>query len=514
MSAESENFDDFEVAAPEAGSLVVTVDGFEGPLDLLLTLARNQKVDIAKISVMKLAEQYLEFIEEAKRINLELAADYLVMAAWLAYLKSRLVLPQEKGPDGEPSADEMATRLRWRLQRLDAMRAAATRLMGRERLDRDVFGRGDPEAVNVIKLRTYKDTLYDLLTAYATDRVRKLGGKAYKPEIAPVLQIEEARERLERMLGKISDWSGLSRLLPFEWQGGARRRSAMASTLLACLELARDGKVELQQMAPFEEIYVRDRAEPQGRLSRTLARRECDMSSVAKMIAKIEDQMDAEQQTPLTTANPEHLRMIEALLFAASEPVDQKALATSLPEGADVPGLLAALEQLYEKRGVTLCCVAGKYQFRTASDLAFLLRKEQPEQKRLSKAAIETLAIVAYHQPVTRAEIEDIRGVAMSKGTVDTLMEIGWVKIRGRKRTPGRPVTYGTTEAFLVQFGLESVSHLPGTDELKAAGFLEAIPPSGFDVPNPSDILGPDEDPYTGEEPEDLATGSLNLDEA
>src|SRR5471032_2176548 len=216
MSAQAENFDDFEVAAPEEGSLVVAVAVFEGPLDLLLTLARNQKVDIAKISVMKLAEQYLEFIEEAKRINLELAADYLVMAAWLAYLKSRLILPQEKTDANEPSADEMATRLRWRLQRLDAMRASATRLMGRERLDRDVFGRGDPEPINVIKLRTYKDSLYDLLTAYATDRVRRLGGISYKPMIAPVLQIEEARERLERMLGKISDWSGLASILPPE----------------------------------------------------------------------------------------------------------------------------------------------------------------------------------------------------------------------------------------------------------------------------------------------------------
>ncbi|HVZ27256.1 MAG TPA: SMC-Scp complex subunit ScpB [Rhizomicrobium sp.] len=238
------------------------------------------------------------------------------------------------------------------------------------------------------------------------------------------------------------------------------------------------------------------------------------MSSVAKMIAEIEDKMDAEPETPLTKANPEHLRMVEALLFAASEPLDQKALSTSLPEGADVPGLLEALKLLYENRGVSLCCIAGKYQFRTASDLAFLLRKEKPEQKRLSRAAIETLAIIAYHQPVTRAEIEEIRGVAMSKGTVDTLMEVGWVKIRGRKRTPGRPVTYGTTEAFLVQFGLESVSHLPGLDELKAAGFLEAIPPAGFEVPNPTDALTPDEDPYTGEEPEDLLTGSVNLDEA
>ena len=231
------------------------------------------------------------------------------------------------------------------------------------------------------------------------------------------------------------------------------------------------------------------------------------MSSVAKMIETIETEMEAPQ------TNPEHLRMVEALLFAAPEPLDIKALSTSLPEGADVPGLLKALQGEYEKRGVNLCCVAGKYQFRTASDLAFLLRKEQPEQKRLSKAAIETLSIIAYHQPVTRAEIEDIRGVAMSKGTIDILMEIGWIKIRGRKRTPGRPVTYGTTEAFLVQFGLESVAHLPGLDELKAAGFLEAIPPSGFDVPSPSDELSADEDPYDPNEPE-MATGSVNLDEA
>jgi segregation and condensation protein B len=234
------------------------------------------------------------------------------------------------------------------------------------------------------------------------------------------------------------------------------------------------------------------------------------MRQVARLIERIEDEMSTE--TPSGELNAEHLRMLEALLFAAEEPLDAKALATSLPEGADVAALLEQLQSEYEKRGVTLLCVADKWQFRTAPDLAFLLRKEKPEQKRLSRAALETLAIVAYHQPVTRAEIEDIRGVALSKGTIDALMEVGWVKIRGRKRTPGRPVTYGTTEAFLVQFGLESVSHLPGTDELKAAGFLDAIPPSGFDVPNPTDQLGPDEDPYIeGEEVEELATGDGEL---
>ncbi|MBS0273086.1 MAG: segregation/condensation protein A [Proteobacteria bacterium] len=241
---------------------MVAVDGFEGPLDLLLSLARDQKVDLAKISVLKLADQYLEFIERAKRINLELAADYLVMAAWLAYLKSKLILPQVQVVEGEPTADEMAARLRWRLQRLNAMREAAARLMARDRLGREVFERGDPEPVNVIKLRTYKDTLYDLLTSYSTQRVQKLGGKTYQPKHAPVLLIEEARERLERMLGRIGDWSGLSKLLPFEWSGGERRRSALASTLLACLELARDGRVEIRQLKPFDEVYVKDRMVP------------------------------------------------------------------------------------------------------------------------------------------------------------------------------------------------------------------------------------------------------------
>jgi segregation and condensation protein B len=209
------------------------------------------------------------------------------------------------------------------------------------------------------------------------------------------------------------------------------------------------------------------------------------------------------------SVNPEHLRMMEAILFAAAEPLDEKAFCSSLPEGAHVGALLDELQNAYALRGVNLVRIAGKWQFRTAPDLAFLLRREQSEQKRLSRAAIETLAIIAYHQPVTRAEIEDIRGVALSKGTIDALMEVGWVKIRGRKRTPGRPVTYGTTDAFLVHFGLENVGDLPGMEELKAAGFLDAAAPSGLDIPSPSERLAPDEDPY---EPEQLspATGSVD----
>lgn len=263
MSETEPNFGAFDAApvAPEE-ALVVSVDGFEGPLDLLLALARDQKVDLAKISVLKLAEQYLEFVERAKSHSLELAADYLVMAAWLAYLKSRLLLPQPPAADGEPTALELATRLRWQLQRLEAMREAAARLVARDRLGRDVFARGAPEPVNVIKLRTQADTLYDLLTAYSAQRVKRVRVSSYRPVHAPVLLIEEARQRLERMLGRIGNWNALSNLLPAEWNYGARRRSALASTLLACLELARDGRVEIRQLSPFDEVYVKDRAVP------------------------------------------------------------------------------------------------------------------------------------------------------------------------------------------------------------------------------------------------------------
>ncbi|HEX9159137.1 MAG TPA: SMC-Scp complex subunit ScpB [Rhizomicrobium sp.] len=222
------------------------------------------------------------------------------------------------------------------------------------------------------------------------------------------------------------------------------------------------------------------------------------MNQVVRL-ADIMAQAENEEHDGLERVSPpldaEHLRMLEAILFAASEPIDETTLGRSLPQGTNISPLLAELQNVYSKRGVNLIKVAEKWQFRTAPDLSFLLRREKPEQKRLSRAAIETLAIIAYHQPVTRAQIEDIRGVAVSKGTIDALMEIGWVKIRGRKRTVGRPVTYGTTEGFLVHFGLESVGDLPGVEELKAAGFLEALPATGLDIPAPSEDLAPDEDP-------------------
>lgn len=175
-----------------------------------------------------------------------------------------------------------------------------------------------------------------------------------------------------------------------------------------------------------------------------------------------------------------HIRMVEALLFAAAEPLDEGSLAVRLPDGVNVPEVLEFLELSYQARGVNLIKVAGKWAFRTAPDLAHLLQREVQTPRRLSRAAVETLAIVAYHQPTTRAEIEEIRGVSISRGTLDLLMETGWVRISGRRRTPGRPVTYAITDGFLDHFGLEDVKDLPGVKELKAAGLLDSSPPLNF----------------------------------
>jgi segregation and condensation protein B len=194
---------------------------------------------------------------------------------------------------------------------------------------------------------------------------------------------------------------------------------------------------------------------------------------------------------------PEALRIAEALVFAAAEPLDEATIASRLPDGTDVAAVMAELQRVYSGRGVNLVRVARKWTFRTAVDLSWLLSREDREQKKLSRAAIETLAIIAYHQPVTRADIEEIRGVAVSKGALDVLMEAGWVRMRGRRRAPGRPITYGTNQEFLIHFGLDTIGDLPGLDELKGAGLFDGKLPTGFGVPLPNDeaALAEDEDP-------------------
>ena len=238
-----------------AEALVVDLDGFEGPLDLLLVLARSQKVDLRRISILKLAEQYLGFVEAAKLLRIELAADYLVMAAWLAFLKSRLLLPPDPAEAG-PSADEMAAHLAWQLQRLEAMRDAAARLMARDQLGRDVFARGEEQKVATHRRTVWTASLIELMRAYARIRTRD----DFRPlhlGRGPVFTMEQALERMRGMLGTVVGWAELAAWLPEEWKDAPqRRRSATAGSFAAALELVKAGRLELRQEAPFRPIYL------------------------------------------------------------------------------------------------------------------------------------------------------------------------------------------------------------------------------------------------------------------
>ncbi len=241
-------------------SLIVDVDGYEGPLDLLLTLSRRQKVDLRRISVLQLAEQYLRFVEAARELRIELAADYLVMAAWLAYLKSRLLLPAEPGDEG-PSAEDMAAHLAFQLERLEAMREAAARLMARDRLGHGFFARGAPETVSIERQTRHTATLLDLVQAYARLRTKD-EFRPYAFDRKDIYPLETALDRLRGMIGEALDWSDLAGFLPPGWRAaGNRRRSAMASTFAASLELAKQGQIDLQQAETFAPIRLRRRSE-------------------------------------------------------------------------------------------------------------------------------------------------------------------------------------------------------------------------------------------------------------
>ena len=239
----------------DESALVIDVDGFEGPLDLLLALARAQKVDLAKISILALAEQYLAYIAELGRLRLEMAADYLVMAAWLAYLKSRLLLPEPEAGD-EPTGTELAAALAFRLRRLEAIREAAVRLANRNRLGRDVFARGAPEPVRIDRKPAYAATLYDLLTAYVAQRRRVVVAKVRIPK-RQVWSLAEARSILSRLIGRLADWTPLEVLLRPYIVSPELRRTAIASTLGASLEMAREGKVSIRQTGAFAPIHLR-----------------------------------------------------------------------------------------------------------------------------------------------------------------------------------------------------------------------------------------------------------------
>jgi segregation and condensation protein A len=259
MTPDELNFE-ADLAAEQATdepALVVDVEGFEGPLDLLLALARQQKVDLAKISILALADQYLAFIEEARKLRLELAADYLVMAAWLAYLKSRLLLPDTHAPEGQ-SAEQMAAALALRLKRLEAIRDVAERLFGRPQLDRDVFNRGQPEPIAHIKRPEWSATLYDLLSAYAQQRQRHALARVRFAK-RTVWSLAEAREAIERLIGQSPDWARLDEFLIAYVVEPSLAPTVFASSFASTLEMVREGLMEVHQHAAFAPLYVRKR---------------------------------------------------------------------------------------------------------------------------------------------------------------------------------------------------------------------------------------------------------------
>lgn len=258
----SDSPDDFDAPPPSvsdrltAEALIVDVDGFEGPLDLLLTLSRSQKVDLRRVSVLQLAEQYLRFVNDAKTLRIELAADYLVMAAWLAYLKSRLLLPPDPRDEG-PSAEDMAAHLAWQLERLQAMREAAANLMARDQLGRDIFARGQPEAVARLRVTRYTASLLDLMQAYARIRTRD-EFRPYAFDRNNVFTMEQALERLRGLLGYAGDWITLSDWLPDDWRADpVRRRSALAAHFAAALEMTKQGQIKLEQSETFAPLRLR-----------------------------------------------------------------------------------------------------------------------------------------------------------------------------------------------------------------------------------------------------------------
>jgi segregation and condensation protein A len=243
----------------EMYDLVLDLDGFEGPIDLLLTLARQQKVDLTKISILRLAEQYLGFISAAKRLRLEIAADYLVMAAWLAYLKSRLLLPEPE-TDEEESGPMLAEALTFQLRRLDAMRDAGEKILTMPRLGRDVFRRGAPEGMEVVRTPVYELSLYELLKAYGDQR-RRATASSLTIEASKLYSMSDAVERLRGIVGNIADWTTLSNFLPKELMDGIVLRSAVASTFAASLEMVKEGRAEIRQTSAFGPIFIKGRKE-------------------------------------------------------------------------------------------------------------------------------------------------------------------------------------------------------------------------------------------------------------
>ena len=406
--------------------LVVRLDGFEGPMDLLLELARGQKVDLARISILSLVEQYLAIVEGARQVRLDLAADWLVMAAWLTWLKSRLLLPpgSEAAEEGEEAAEVLAERL----QALQAVQELARWLGARPQLGHDVFARGAPESL------------------VAVDRVAARGRSA-GADCAPIWR-RGAGPRRARRISRGGGRSGRCRRHWRCWDGcwaGPCSGRRWSTSCRRCRS-TRCSAGRRWRARCWPGWSWRGRAVPICGKTRSSAPSCCGRRRERRV------------RRGGPAGGGDDLRQRRAGGAAA--------LARLLPESDRRRAGAGALQERYAGRGVELVEVAGGWQFRTAADLAPALTRVVQQPRRLPRAAMETLAVIAYHQPVTRTEIETVRGASLGQGVMDALLEAGLIEPRGRKDVPGRPTLWGTTPAFLAQFGLGSLRDLPRREDL------------------------------------------------
>ena len=362
----------------ESVQFKVDIENYNGPLDILLDLAKAQKV------------------------NLEIASEYLLMATWLAYLKSKLLLPGT--PEEEFKVQEVAEKLKLQLKKLELIRLLSDQMLKRKRLGREIRFRGSRPGIKPIYNSELKVNLFELLKTYSTIIMTKDFQRINIPKL-PVFTTEEGIKTIKEFFGKLIDWKKLNDLIPKNMKEGAKYKSTGKAGIFAgSLELVKEGSLRIKQDKLYDDIYIKE---------------------------KISKKTDVEK----------------ALLKLQSE---------------------------YSNRGINLVCISKKWSFRTSPNLSKLMIQEKTIEKKLSRAAIETLAIIVYHQPVTRAEIEEIRGVAFGTNTLEILMELNWVKPGGRKDVPGKPIQYITTDDFLSHFNLQKLSDLPTVDELGAAGLIDS----------------------------------------
>jgi segregation and condensation protein B len=461
------------VTAEGGSSLMLRLEGFEGPLDLLLDLARGQKLDLSKISILALVDQYLAIIEGARRIRLELAADWLVMAAWLAWLKSRLLVPA--GVEEAEDADMAAETLAGRLAELQAMRAAALWLGRRPQLGLDVFARGMPENLTETDRSGLLLDLPSLLRGHIGALRRQAATRRYVPrpmERAGRVAAAGVDARADAGLDGADDLpargDAVGAACPPRGPGEHAARGAG------------DGTGRRDRPASGRDLRT-DHGQAWQRVAGLV-----DGAALIHPTKGVVGWISAAQSTVMgrnvrmtdtTTISDDSLRLVEAMLFAAAAPVSMRALTALLPDTEEAETVIAALRERYVGRGVELVAVGGGVQFRTAPDLARRLTRVIEVPRRLPRVAMETLAIIAYRQPVTRGEIEEVRGTTLSQSTMDTLLEAELIAPAGRRDSPGRPTLWATTPAFLSKFGLKALSDLPRRDDLMNDTALMATNP-------------------------------------